>query len=153
MRKSFFQIIKAQPFSRTFSNWLPGVHDLRTMTPINSISYIKTSPEKPPLNVASEIEKTDAVNKPQHIIHKAIVWKKMLGDGEVESLSEIAEKEGLTRAQVTQIMNLLKLPPEWKEFLLGLEHPREIRKYSKKRLRNYQAGRYAPHPIKKKLCL
>ena len=88
----------------------------------------------------------------QHIIHEAIGWGKMLDDGEVESLSMIAEKEGLTRARVTQIVNFLKLPSDWKDFLLGLEDPKEIRKYSERRLRNYQVGRLAPPPIKKKLC-
>jgi hypothetical protein len=98
-----------------------------------------------------EPENTDVVNKPQHIIHKAMAWEKMLNNGEVFSLSEIAEKEGLTRARVTQIMNLLKLTPDWKNFLLGLTDPKEIRRYSERRLRNYYSGIYAPPPIKKKL--
>lgn len=59
----------------------------------------------------------------------------MLDDGEVGSLSEIARKEGLTRARVTQVMNLLRLPAEFKEFLAGLSDPKEIRKYSERRLR------------------
>jgi hypothetical protein len=98
-----------------------------------------------------EPEKTGAVNKPRHIIHKAIGWEKMLMTERFGSLSEFGEKEGLTRARVTQIMNLLKLPPEWKEFWLGLESPNEIRKYSERKLRNYQAGRYTPPPDKNKL--
>jgi hypothetical protein len=146
---------KGRSFEPSLEIWLPGIHDLRTTTPINSITYKQIQPEKPPLNEALETGKTDVVNKPQHIIHKAIDWEKMLDDGEVESLSEIAEKEGLTRARVTQIMNLLKLPPDWKDFLLGLndhnDH-KEIRKYSERTLRNYQIGRYAPPPNKKKLC-
>jgi hypothetical protein len=53
------------------------------------------------------------VNKPEkHIIHKAFEWKRMLDNGAVGSLMENAAKEGLTRARVTQIMNLLKLPDE-----------------------------------------
>jgi hypothetical protein len=131
--------------------WLPGVHDLRTISSIDSIGYTQESPQKSASNEPSQPEKTDVVNKPQHIIHKAVAWEKMLNGGEVESLSEIAEKEGLTRARVTQIMNLLKLPPEWKEFLLRLESPNEIRKYSERKLRNYQVGRYTPPPDKKKL--
>ena len=65
----------------------------------------------------------------KHIIHKAIRWKNMLDNGAVSSMSKIAKKEGLTRARVTQIMNLLKLPAEMQEFLLNLEDPREIRKF------------------------
>ncbi len=93
------------------------------------------------------------VNKPQqHIIHKAIGWKKTLDGGEVGSLSEFAEMEGLTRARVTQIMNLLKLPPEWKDFLLKLTEPKEIRRYSERRLRNYYSSSCAPPRVKTNLC-
>jgi hypothetical protein len=72
----------------------------------------------------------------KHIIHKAFLWKKMLDEGEVGSLNEIAAREGVTRARVTQIMNLLKLPGEMQDFLFGLDDPEEIRKYSERRLRS-----------------
>lgn len=84
-------------------------------------------------------KKKKEVNQPKnHIIHKAIEWKKMLDDGEVGSLSELARKVGLTRARVTQIMNLLKLPEEMRNFLAGLDDPREIRRYSERRLRSFE---------------
>ena len=76
--------------------------------------------------------------KVEHIIHKAAKWKKMLDDGAVSSMSDIARKEGLTRARVTQIMNLLKLPAEMQNFLLKLDDPKEIRKFSERKLRNRQ---------------
>jgi hypothetical protein len=76
--------------------------------------------------------------KIEHIIHKAVKWKKILNDGIVNSMSEIARMEGLTRARVTQIMNLLKLPGEMQKFLLKLDDPREIRKFSERKLRNKQ---------------
>jgi hypothetical protein len=141
-----------KPKNENFQIWLPGVHDLRTTAPIDSVSYAQSSHEISPLKEALENGKTDAVNKPQHIIHKAIGWEKILDDGEVASLSEIAEKEGLTRARVTQIMNLLKLAPEWKAFLLRMDSPKDIRKYSERRLRNYYSGDHTPLPIRKKLC-
>ena len=65
----------------------------------------------------------------------------MLDEGKVRSLSEIARIEGLTRARVTQIMNLLKLPAEVKEFLTGLQDPAKIRRYSERRLRNNQTSK------------
>ncbi len=77
----------------------------------------------------------------QHIIHKAMKWKKMLETGEFKSQSEIARGEGLSRARVTQIMNLLKLSVEWKEFLIQLNDYEEICKYSERRLRNYRLDR------------
>ena len=74
------------------------------------------------------------------------------GDGSATSYSEIAKKKGLTRARVTQIMNLLKLPPEWQTFLAGVDDPKDIRKYSERRLRNYRQSNFPDKPsqIKKK---
>jgi ribosomal protein L28 len=74
----------------------------------------------------------------------------MLVDGSATSYSEIAKKEGLTRARITQIMNLLKLPPEWRAFLAGLDDPKDIRKYSERRLRNYRSGDLPHTPPKRK---
>ena len=71
----------------------------------------------------------------RHIIHKAIEWKSMLDGGIVTSLNEIAKKEGLSRARVTQVMNLLKLPVEVKTFLAGLDDSLEIRRHSERKLR------------------
>ena len=70
----------------------------------------------------------------------------------VRSYGEIAGKEGVTRARVTQIMNLLKLPPEWRAFLVGLDDPKEIRKYSERMLRNYRSSGlpHKPPQISKK---
>jgi hypothetical protein len=93
------------------------------------------------------------MKRPQkHIIHKAMLWQKMLDEGSVKSLSEVAQKEGMTRARVTQIMNLLKLPIEWQGFLAGLDDSKEIRKYSERRLRNWHPGRFdqPPPAVKKK---
>jgi hypothetical protein len=76
------------------------------------------------------------------VIHKAVEWKKMLDDGSVSSMSEIARNEGLTRARVTQIMNLLKLPADMQNFLLKLEDPKGIRKFSERKLRNRQKAEF-----------
>ncbi len=74
----------------------------------------------------------------------------MLVDGSATSYSEIAKREGLTRARVTQIMNLLKLPPEWQTFLAGLDNPKDIRRYSERRLRNYRQSNFPDKPPQKK---
>jgi len=64
----------------------------------------------------------------------------MLDEGEVQSLSELAEKKGLNRARITQIMNLLRLPDDFRDFLVRLDDPREIRKYSERRLQKILAA-------------
>ena len=58
----------------------------------------------------------------------------MLDSGLVKSRSEIARAEGLTPARVTQVMNLLKLPSEVKDFLTRLKDPKDVRKYSERKL-------------------
>ena len=97
---------KARSFDRAFEKWLPVTNDLRTIS-VDYDPYIDIKVKKP--------------EKMKHIIHKAVKWKKMLDDGSAESMSEIARIEGLTRARVTQIMNLLKLPAEMQVFLLELK--------------------------------
>ena len=106
---------------------LPGMNDLRTIP----IEYDR-----------SVCKKVKQPEKIEHIIYKAVKWKKMLDDGAVSSMSEIARKEGLTRARVTQIMNLLKLPAEMQNFLLKLDDPKEIRKFSERKLRNRQKVKF-----------
>jgi ParB-like chromosome segregation protein Spo0J len=76
-------------------------------------------------------------NTPEkHIIHKAIEWKRMLDEGIVTLLNEIAKREGLSRARVTQVMNLLRLPVEVREFLSRLDDLKEIRRHTERRVRN-----------------
>jgi hypothetical protein len=72
----------------------------------------------------------------------------MLDDGKLGSLSGLRKKEGLTRARVTQVMNLLKLSAEMREFLAGLEDLKEIRRYSERRLRNYRSSNFPDKPLR-----
>ncbi|UCG12436.1 MAG: hypothetical protein JSU72_18405 [Deltaproteobacteria bacterium] len=66
----------------------------------------------------------------KHIIHKAIEWQGMLDEGLAECLNEIAKMENLSQARVAQIMDLMKLPAEAKEFLIGLQNRAEILRYA-----------------------
>ena len=86
-----------------------------------SISYTRKELGKPPV-------------KKKHAIHKAIRWQKMLDSGNVSTKAEIARIEDLTPARITQVMNLLKLPNPVKEFLMGLSDPKDVRKYSVRKL-------------------
>jgi hypothetical protein len=97
--------IKKGPSPAPLDFWLSGVHDLRTTTSIDSIGYPQESPQKSDSNESLEPGKTDVVNKAQHIIHKAMAWEKMLEDGKVESLSEIA-----ARGPITGPVRLLLFP-------------------------------------------
>jgi hypothetical protein len=50
--------------------------------------------------------------------------------------SQLAEKQGVSRARVCQIMRLLSLPREVQNVLLKLKDPPDIRPFSERRMRD-----------------
>lgn len=54
------------------------------------------------------------------LLRKAIEWKALLESGEAISQADIARREGVTRARVTQIMGMLRLAPEIHEQIQSL---------------------------------
>lgn len=59
------------------------------------------------------------------LLAEAEEFQRRLDSGQATSRAELARRHGLTRAQVTQIMNLLKLCPEIRDHIasLGPETP------------------------------
>ena len=53
-------------------------------------------------------------------LRKAIEWRRQLDAGEVRNQADIARREGITRAQVTQVMGMLRLAPEIQEHILTM---------------------------------
>jgi hypothetical protein len=53
-------------------------------------------------------------------LRKAVEWQRQLDSGEVRNRAEIARREGITRARVTQVIGLLELAPEIQERILSL---------------------------------
>jgi len=49
------------------------------------------------------------------LLRKAAEWRRQLDSGEVANQAEIARREGITRARVTQVLGLLRLAPEIRE--------------------------------------
>ncbi|MFQ5803815.1 MAG: hypothetical protein ACE5JQ_13040 [Candidatus Methylomirabilales bacterium] len=54
------------------------------------------------------------------LLRKAIEWQALLESGEASNQADIARREGITRARVTQVMGLLRLAPEIQEHVLSL---------------------------------
>ena len=54
------------------------------------------------------------------LLRKAQEWRREIDWGEVQSQAEIARREGITRARVTQIMALNRLAPEIQDRVLSL---------------------------------
>jgi hypothetical protein len=63
------------------------------------------------------------------LLRKAIEWQRQLNAGEVRSQADIADREGVTRAKVTQIMGMLRLAPLIQEKIFtspGTLHSRPV---------------------------
>jgi hypothetical protein len=63
------------------------------------------------------------------LLRKAIEWQRQLNAGEVRSQADIADREGVTRARVTQIMGMLRLAPLIQEKIFtspGTLHSRPV---------------------------
>lgn len=57
-------------------------------------------------------------------LRKALAWRQELDSGAVANQADIARREGVTRARVTQVFMLLRLAPDIQKRILGLtEHP------------------------------
>jgi hypothetical protein len=63
------------------------------------------------------------------LLRKAIEWQRQLNAGEVRSQADIADREGVSRARVTQIMGMLRLAPLIQEKIFtspGTLHSRPV---------------------------
>ena len=60
------------------------------------------------------------------LLRKAIEWRRQLETGEVRNQAEIARREGIARARVTQIMGMLRLGSEIQERILSM--PNAVRR-------------------------
>lgn len=54
------------------------------------------------------------------LLRKAIEWQRQLNAGEVRTQADIADRERITRARVTQVTGMLGLPPEIQQRILSL---------------------------------
>lgn len=65
---------------------------------------------------------------------RAYEFQRLLDSGEVNTRAEIARRHGISRARVTQIMNLLRLPESVQEYLVELSSEEHAR-YPERQLR------------------
>ena len=69
------------------------------------------------------------------LLRKATEWKDLMESGKIASQAEIARREGITRARVTQVLDLLRLAPEIQEKILTLTDPLHRRPVTERMLR------------------
>ena len=54
------------------------------------------------------------------LLRKAKEWQALIESGEVQNQAEIARREGITRARVTQVIAMLRLAPEIQQHILAM---------------------------------
>jgi hypothetical protein len=54
------------------------------------------------------------------LLRKAIEWQALLVSGKIANQADIAQREGITRARVTQVIGMLRLAPEIREQILSI---------------------------------
>jgi hypothetical protein len=86
------------------------------------------------IDPASQVSDTCVAPTP-HAIHIALDWKAKLSADKTLTMAQLARQQGLSRARVTQIMNLLQLPPAIVKELRTIATREEARRFSERALR------------------
>jgi len=68
-------------------------------------------------------------------LRKALKWRRERDRGEVHNQADIARREGITRARVTQVLMLLRLAPEIQERILSMPKSLNARRIGERSLR------------------
>lgn len=66
---------------------------------------------------------------------EALKYENVLQEPSVETLSQVGAKFGVSRARVSQVMNLLKLNERIKSYLLNIKDAKEHNYFSERKLR------------------
>jgi len=80
-------------------------------------------------------QETDEPSRRPLPFHLALKWKRQISDDPNLNQSKIAAREGLSRARVTQVMNLLRLPGAVQAGLRTPPTPLEIHSFTERSLR------------------
>ena len=81
----------------------------------------------PPQLLKPKLQKIPKTARVAELLRKAMEWKKLLESGKGVTQADIARREGLTRARVTQILSLLNLAPEIQNYIHSM--PKSTRKH------------------------
>lgn len=70
----------------------------------------------------------------RHPICKVLEWRELLNGGQGFTKAQIAEAEGVSKARITQMFDLLTLPDEAQQYLASLTSPALIKSFTIRRL-------------------
>ena len=80
-------------------------------------------------------------------LRKAIEWRRQLDAGEVRNQAAIAHREGISRARVTQVLGLLRLPTEIRHDIMAAQDEAQRRRPSEHALRRIISVRNASKQV------
>ncbi|MFT3991046.1 MAG: hypothetical protein QM680_06505 [Luteolibacter sp.] len=70
----------------------------------------------------------------RHPICKVLEWRERLNGDKGLTKVQISEEEGVSKARITQMFNLLRLPEEAQQYLASLTSPALIKSFTIRRL-------------------
>lgn len=120
---NFIILIRVMRTQRTFAKGWHPVHVYRQF--VNHTLVFTTTNPTPPR----------ARHTQQNPLTVALTFQDMIANGEVRNRSHLAHKIGVSRARITQLLNLLKLAPEIQQMLLDLP-PDQVAHIPERKLRN-----------------
>ena len=106
--------------NRAFLKWLPRAYQCSTALVVDTFECKRLVKRRRPRKSSSKSQSKQHVtlSRAGEALQKALDWQKLI---EQESITraEISRREGLSRARVTQLMSLLKLPEKVQQGLLA----------------------------------
>jgi hypothetical protein len=105
--------------NRAFLKWLPRAYPCSTDLVVDTFECKRLVKRRRPTKSAlkSQPKQRVTLSPAVEALQKALGWQK-LTEQESISRAEISRREGLSRARVTQLMSLLKLPEKVQQGLL-----------------------------------
>lgn len=85
-------------------------------------------------DASGPIADVDEDSGPRHPIYKVLEWEQRLQTENGLTRAQLAREVGITKAYVTQMLRLLNLPEEARQYLSALRAPEAIRSFSLRRL-------------------
>ena len=122
--------------NRAFLKWLPRAYQCSTALVVDAFECKQLVKRRrpPKVSLKSKSKQVITSSRASEALQKALGWQKMI---EQESISraEISGREGLSRARVTQLMSLFKLPAK---VLQGVGEDSRINLGTSEKIKRYQ---------------
>ena len=106
--------------NRAFLKWLPRAYQCSTALVVDTFECKRLVKRRrpPKASLKSQSKQHVRISPAGEALQKALGWQNLIEQQSI-SRAEISRREGLSRARVTQLMMLLKLPEKVQQGLLA----------------------------------